>query len=54
MNSRSVILVGISLGILLILSCITLNATVYYRDLALTPSIGMDVETEIVLRDRTS
>jgi len=41
MNSRSVILMGVSLGILLIISCIALNATDYYRELALSTNIGL-------------
>lgn len=59
MNISSIIVVGITLGTLLIVSCISLNASKYYNEVEINemevvPSVELDIKSKIVLRDRTS
>lgn len=54
MNISSIIVVGITLGTLLIVSCISLNASKYYNEMEVVPSVELDIKSKIVLRDRTS
>lgn len=54
MNIGSIIMVGITLGALLIVSCISLNASKYYNEMEVLPSVKLDIKPKVVLRDRTS
>jgi len=54
MNSRSIIMVGIALALLLMLSCISLNASKFYNQLEVAPRVELEVKSTIKLRDRTS
>ncbi|CAA6817718.1 MAG: Unknown protein [uncultured Sulfurovum sp.] len=54
MKIGSIITMGISLGTLLIFSCISLNASQFYSKVEIASSIKFNSKPEIVLRDRTS
>lgn len=52
MDSGSIIIFGILSAILLILSCITLNASKFYNELEVSSNIRLDSKPTLVLRDR--
>ena len=53
MSSGSIIMFGILSGILLILSCITLNAARFYNELEMSSDTHLvSKPTTLVLRDR--
>jgi hypothetical protein len=52
MTMRSILLVGLSLAILLIFSCIILNASKYYHEFDLMPSVDLRSQPKIILHDR--
>jgi len=54
MNSSSIIMVGIALESLLIVSCLSLNASEFYNTVEAFPSVELDLKPDIKLRDRTS
>lgn len=53
MRRRSILLVGVTLAILLIFSCIILNAPNYYHELHRVPSADLESQPEIILYNRT-
>ena len=52
MSSGSIIIFGIFSAILLILSCITLNAAKFYNELEISTSTHLVSKPTLVLRDR--
>ena len=52
MSSGSIIIFGILSAILLILSCITLNASRFYNELESSTSTHLVSKPTLVLRDR--
>ena len=52
MSSSSIIIFGILSAILLILSCITLNAPKFYNELELNSGTHLVSKPTLVLRDR--
>jgi hypothetical protein len=54
MSSSTVIIFGTFSAILLIMSCISLNASQYYSELGFDESHHLLTKPTIVLRDRTS
>ncbi len=52
MSSSSIIIFGILSAILLIFSCITLNASRFYNELEVGSSITLVSKPTLVLRDR--
>jgi len=52
MNSGSIIMFGVLSGILLILSCITLNAAKFYNELETSTRTHLVSKSTLVLRDR--
>jgi hypothetical protein len=54
MRSSSIIIFGILSAILLIFSCITLNASKFYNELAVSSSTAqLDSKPTVLLRDRS-
>lgn len=52
MSSSSIIIFGILSAILLIFSCITLNAASFYNELELSANSELVLKPTLVLRDR--
>jgi hypothetical protein len=53
MSSGSIIIFGIFSAVLLILSCITLNAASFYNELEISIHSPLVSKTTLVLRDRS-
>ena len=54
MKVSSIIISGVFATVLLIFSCISLNAARYYSELGFNDEISLTLKPTIVLRDRTS
>lgn len=54
MTSSSIIMFGILFAILLIFSCISLNAARFYNELEVSSYINLASKPKIVLRDRNT
>ena len=52
MNSSSIIVFGIFSALLLILSCVTLNAAKFYNEVEMSKDIHFVAQPKLILRDR--